>query len=377
MLARRKSPLGFQRHAASSSVETSRRRSSAVLNGAFGMLNGAFGKKTVAEPPAPPAGTEADANLFKAAGVALAVPTLPTFVATRPVLDAFGLSNSDPTSFQRIEDIQHFSNLFGTDCFALIALCSLYVLADAAENTRLDSATYQRLAAAVVLYTGANTLGVLLACAAGAAGVGGDAPTPSLVAVVAIAVSGAPAAAASVSAIAKYGGGLDGVVERAKEDVKIVTAIGDRTEKGGYTEFYYKLSFWASMIVGGSFAFSPLSPLAIINEYYPSAQFVQRAFGLGTVFMLAPAQFVLVDAARRGRLGGGTFKKLNLSIAAAIAGIDWMTVYTFQAAQGLVNPGDVDVLASASGGIYNYVGALAVSFSILAVYLYQGLAAKK
>jgi hypothetical protein len=33
------------------------------------------------------------------------------------------------------------------------------------------------------------------------------------------------------------------------------------------------------------------------------AQFLQRAFGLGAVFMLAPAQYVLVDAARRGRLG--------------------------------------------------------------------------
>jgi hypothetical protein len=34
-------------------------------------------KKNAAKPPA---GTAADANLFKAAGVALAVPTLPTFV---------------------------------------------------------------------------------------------------------------------------------------------------------------------------------------------------------------------------------------------------------------------------------------------------------
>jgi hypothetical protein len=91
--------------------------------------------------------------------------------------------------------------------------------------------------------------------------------------------------------------------------------------------------------------------------------------------MLAPAQFVLLDAAQRGRLGGGTFKKLNLSIALAIAGIDFMTVYTFAAAQAL-NP-DADALKEASGGIYNYVGALAVSFSILAVYLYQGLFAKK
>ena len=129
------------------------------------------------------------------------------------------------------------------------------------------------------------------------------------------------------------------------------------------------------MIVGGSFAFSPLSPLAIINEYSPSAQLAQRAFGLGTVFMLAPAQYVLVDAARRGRLDGGTFKKLNLSIAAAVAGIDAMTIYTFTSAAAL-SP-DADALAGASGGIYNYVGALVVSGTILGVYLYQGLFAKK
>jgi hypothetical protein len=91
--------------------------------------------------------------------------------------------------------------------------------------------------------------------------------------------------------------------------------------------------------------------------------------------MLAPAQFVLLDAASRGRLGGGTFKKLNLSIAAAIAGIDAMTIYTFGAAQ-MLNP-DADALAEASGGVYNYVGALAVSFSIFGVYLYQGIFAKK
>ena len=112
----------------------------------------------------------------------------------------------------------------------------------------------------------------------------------------------------------------------------MVLALNEASEKGGYLERYYKLSFWASMVVGGAFAFSPLSPLAIVNEFTPSSQFLQRAFGLGTVFMLAPAQFVLLDAASRGRLGGGTFKKLNLSVAAAIAGIDAMTVYTFAAA---------------------------------------------
>ena len=184
----------------------------------------------------------------------------------------------------------------------------------------------------------------------------------------------APAGLVSARAIAAYGGGFGKAFERVKKDWAVVTDLGSTTARGGYLERYLKLSFWASMIVGGSFAFSPLSPLAIVNEYTPSSQFIQRAFGLGTVFMLAPAQFVLLDAAKRGRLGGGTLKKLNLSIA-VVAGIDFMTVYTFAAAQAL-SP-DADALKEASGGIYNYVGALAVSFSILAVYLYQGLFAKK
>ena len=59
--------------------------------------------KTAAKPPA---GTAADANLFKAAGVALAIPALPTFVATQPVLDAFHLSNSSPFAFASIADVQ-------------------------------------------------------------------------------------------------------------------------------------------------------------------------------------------------------------------------------------------------------------------------------
>ena len=324
-------------------------------------------------PPKPPAGTELDATQFKAAGLILAVPTIPAFVNTEPVLEQFGVSHSDPSNFTQIADVQHFSNLVGTDCFALIALCALYVLADAAKNEILDSATYQRLALAVVLYSLSNALGVAGAFAAGS--VTGASPASSAAAVAGIILTLAPTALVSANTIIKYGGGFGNSLERVKQDWSVVCDLGSATERGGYLERYLKLSFWASMIVGGSFAFSPLSPLAIVNEYTPSSQFIQRAFGLGTVFMLAPAQFVLLDAAQRGRLGGGTFKKLNLSIALAIAGIDAMTVYTFSAAQAL-NP-DVDALANASGGIYNYVGALVVSFSILAVYLYQGLFAKK
>ena len=350
-----------------------RRVSRAVSASPASALLGVRSKSKAPSAPAkPPAGTPADAAAFKAAGAALALPALPAFVATEPILEAFGVSHSDPAAFAGISDIAHYSNVVGTDCFALIALCATYVLSDAADNARLDSATYQRLALALVLYAAATSAGVLAAFAVGTASDLGPAPSPPPSSHRRRALA---AAAVSASAISKYGGGFGAAFDRAKEDVGVALALNEASEKGGYLERYYKLSFWASMIVGGAFAFSPLSPLAIVNEFTPSSQFLQRAFGLGTVFMLAPAQFVLLDAASRGRLGGGTFKKLNLSVAAAIAGIDAMTVYTFAAATAL-NP-DADALAGASGGIYNYVGALAVSFSILAVYLYQGIFAKK
>jgi len=350
---------------------TPRRSRRAVRPSAF--FGGFMKTKPAVKAPPEPSGTALDANAFKLAGVVLALPSVSAF-DTEPVLEAFNLSHSDPSSFASVSDVQHFSNVVGTDCFAIIALCALYVLADAAENQRLDSATYQRLALAVVLYSCANVVGVVSAFAAGALSETRGVPAPSPAAVLGVFAALAPAGLASASAITKYGNGFAASFERVKRDWSAVTDLRSTTERGGYLERYLKLSFWASMIVGGAFAFSPLSPLAIVNEYTPSSQFIQRAFGLGTVFMLAPAQFVLLDAAQRGRLGGGTFKKLNLSIALAVAGIDAMTVYTFAAAQAL-NP-DVDALREASGGIYNYVGALGVSFSILAVYLYQGVFAK-
>jgi len=268
-----------------------------------------------------------------------------------------------------VVDIAHFGNLFGTDCLTLIALTSLVVLAGAAENGDLDDDTCQSLAAALVLYAGTNTLAIVAAVAYPAS------PSPSLAAAAVVVLAAAPAAVASASAIVKYGGGWEVAVERGVDDIKSVAALRDQSEQGGKLELYYKLSFWTTIFVGGAFAFNPLSPLAIINEPYPSAQLLQRAFGLGAVFMLAPAQFVLVNAARQGRMGEDIFKKLNLSIAVAIVGLDASTIYGAQ--QTLALNSDVEALqAASSGGIYNFVGALSVSFSILAVYLYQGLFAK-
>ena len=305
---------------------------------------------------------------------------MPTLVyPTTLVRDGLGLECATPLAgevFETIESTSHFAKTFGADAFAVIALTALYTLSDAAKNSRLKSETYQRLALAVVLYTGSLCVafdGAFLAV--NVAGVV-DGPAPNAATAAAITCAFLPAFVSSISAIRTYGPGHDATWARVGADFAETKNFGDRTEQGGYLELFYKVSFWTSMVVGGSFAFSPLSPLAIVNESANvSAQLVQRSFGLSTVFMLAPAQMVLIDACRRGRLGGGTFKKLNLSIAVAIALIDWMTIYTF--GEVLKLSPSAEQLSTASGGMENYVAALSVSFSIAAVYLYQGVFAKK
>ena len=117
--------------------------------------------------------------------------------------------------------LQHFTNVFASDCVVIIALCALYCLADAAENSRLDSDTYQRLAAAVLLYTASTSAAVVLAAGLGAAD---GSPAPSAAAVAAIVLASAPAAAASASAMMKYGGGLGAAVELGVDDFKAAAA---------------------------------------------------------------------------------------------------------------------------------------------------------
>ena len=313
---------------------------------------------------------------FVASAIALGAPNLGTLVyPTALALDGLGLACATPLfgeSFEDVASVQHFSNLFGTEAFSIVAVTALYALYDAGKNDRLKSETYQRLALALVLYTGSFM--AAFAVAAASASASGEAG-PSAATCAAVVASFAPACALGVNVIREYGPGHDETWARVGKDFQEATRLGERSEKGGYLELFYKVSFWTSLVVGGSFAFSPLSPLAIVNETAPSSQLIQRAFGLATCFLLAPTQFVLLDAAKRGRLGGGTFKKLNLSIAAAITLIDWMTIYTFGVAASL-NP-TAEQMATASGGVYNYVGALGVSGAIVAVYLYQGLFAKK
>ena len=317
-----------------------------------------------------------ETNAFRLSGIALLLISLTNLFNTPETLTTF-LDFKDAEQFPdftTVETLTHWSNLFGSDAFSLITLCSCYVLADAAENNRLNSQTYQRLAVGNVLVL-ASVIGALALTQ-----VVGEAPRPNASAIVTFTGLSLPCLFASVGAINTHGGGFAGVSDLFAKDWDDLKDFSNKD--ASYLSRYYKLSFFTTLIVGGAFAFSPTSPLSAINEPYASAEFIRRLFGLCAVFGLAPAQFVLLDASKRNRLGGGTFKKLNLSIAASIFLIDFMTVWGFGKIAEIATPDQIQVLneASATGGIsqiYNYVGAISVSLAIAGVYLYQGLFAKK
>ena len=222
------------------------------------------------------------------------------------------------------------------------------------------------LALGLVLFGASN------ATAAGVAAARGAALAPAALDAAAF----APALALG-AAIASRGGGKS-VVTEARELVNLQDC------EGGYLELYYKVSVITTLVVGGAFAFSPESPLSLVNASDPASQLLQRTFGLGACFMLAPAQAVLASAASKGEMRTAACRALNLAIAASIAGIDWSTIVSNDAAQRVLGEGDAQVayeslesLGSASGGIANYVAALLVSGLTLAVYLYQGLPLKR
>ena len=151
-----------------------------------------------------------------------------------------------------------------------------------------------------------------------------------------------------------------------------------------YLERFYKVSIITSLVVGGSFALSPISPLALANSVDPFSQFLRRNFGLFSIALLAPTQCVLAASATDKSLTRPTVRALNLAVAIAIAGIDAVTLYSQGAAAEILQatlPADVarstdvqSLVAGSSGGIENFVAALGVSGLILAVYLVQALA---
>ena len=328
-------------------------------------------------PPSPHIGQGAAAYL---AAAALAAPALYAELQPDAVVAAFGLASAPLEACATLNEVQYWVNVTAAANFSLLAAGVALALAPSGDDSGLSAREASQLALGLVLFGAANTTAAAVAAARGAdpaaCALFAAACAPALLLGGGAASSGGPAPG--------EGGDVD-VLQVAFNDARALTKL---TDNRGYLELYYKGSFFLTLVVGGAFAFSPLSPLSLVNAADPASNLLQRTFGLGACFMLAPAQAVLARAAAEadGRgMSRPANRLLNLAIALSIAGIDTATVLSNDGAQRVLGGETTQAyeaaaasgaLDAASGGLANYVAALLTSASICGVYLYQGLAAK-
>lgn len=85
---------------------------------------------------------------------------------------------------------------------------------------------------------------------------------------------------------------------------------------------FYRLSALASVVVGGAFLLSPVSPLAVYEAELPVTYLCRAAFGVYLAFLFSPVQFALGRYAADGELSDGAARRLNLLTAAGIVLLD-------------------------------------------------------
>ena len=101
--------------------------------------------------------------------------------------------------------------------------------------------------------------------------------------------------------------------------------LGESDEEGSAapaSSTFYRLSALASVVVGGAFLFSPVSPLAVYEAELPVTYLCRAAFGVYLAFLLSPVQFALGRYAADGELRDGAARRLNLLTAAGIVLLD-------------------------------------------------------
>lgn len=137
---------------------------------------------------------------------------------------------------------------------------------------------------------------------------------------------------------------------------------------------FYRSSALASVVVGGAFLLSPISPLAVYDAELPVTYLARADFGVYIALLLAPVQFELYRAARKGDLGSPNAKVLNLLCAASIVLLD---------ACGNAQVRLQEVLVAGMGDQpdtfrfeANTTAAFYTALLVAVFYLFQGLSAK-
>lgn len=138
---------------------------------------------------------------------------------------------------------------------------------------------------------------------------------------------------------------------------------------------FYRFSALASVVVGGAFMLSPVSPLAVYDAELPVTYLARADFGVFIALLLSPVQFSLYRAAKEGRLATRASRLLNLACAAAIGVLDACGNAQVRAQEVLVQ--GVEGLPDTFRFEANTTAAFYTALVVGLVYLVQGVAAKE
>ena len=257
---------------------------------------------------------------------------------------------------------------------ALLQLLASSTLDEAAVSTRA------RLSASVVLAAG----GALGACVA-AASTGLTVVDPAGLAVV-LALCGASAGSVLRRLLREIS--TDELSTLAASDTRSLLgqdtsapaqrgksrAIAPAAAADSPLVFFYRSSAIASLVVGGAFALSPISPLAVYEAELPVTYLARALFGVYIALLLSPIQIELYTAARRGELGMRSARRLNLLCAASIGLLDGCGNAQVRAQEVLVE--GIESLPDTFRFEANTTAAFYTALLVAIVYLVQGLGAQ-
>lgn len=244
------------------------------------------------------------------------------------------------------------------------ACCGCLAYGNESEE-RLASATYERLELAVLLTAAA----VLTTAGLGTLAFGVLSPS-ALAATAAVAL---PLVALTGTSLSKRGSNVASLLVG-----DLGTSLTFFSAPTLLAKYLYS-NVPLSLIVGLSFAFSPMSPLAFPQSLLPvetTAYFLLRAwFGVPTIFILAPTYWLLADAAAREQLGAPVFKALLLTCGFATLGIDAATFALVggileATGQPLITGSGSDLVSSQAPTL---ISAIAIAASQSGIFFYQAL----
>ena len=254
---------------------------------------------------------------------------------------------------------------------ALLQLLASSTLDEAAVETRA------RLSASVVLAAG----GALGACVA-AASTGLTVVDPAGLAVV-LALCGASSVSVLRPLLSEIS--TDELSALAASDTRSLLgqdtsapakrgkfrAIAPEAAAASPLNLFYRSSAIASLVVGGAFALSPISPLAVYEAELPVTYLARALFGVYIALLLSPIQIELYTAARRGELGMRSARRLNLLCAASIGLLDGCGNAQVRAQEVLVE--GIESLPDTFRFEANTTAAFYTALLVAIVYLVQGL----